>query len=344
MLTPSKSSKAVTTRFLVKAKASLKDAVTKDRLSVLMEPDTMPPVLRTDHISPRNTIPENYRLCLIASQGFKCKIQLRQRINEEWKSVPLPQEEDEADEARSKELVIDALINVRRSLQCCSIAFEGSRCLYQTSFAKPSKDDRAIGDDIFCKFMAINRESGDIEGEYMSLVEIGYSGATILGFNQNQRMLLLENHVRVSSTDQLLFDPLLHYVCGMQPVRLLRKLSVPPPETFEDLNSRQQLVAHPLSIKTAMECAGPPGTGKTKVITELIRAILYCTEFHVVILSERNGAIDAIAEKMAKDCISNPQLKRRSVMDFLLWSRILSFGSSGMGSFSRLFLLEEKMK
>ena len=52
----------------------------------------------------------------------------------------------------------------------------------------------------------------------------------------------------------------------------------------------------------------------------------------------------SIAEKMAKDCISNPQLKRRSVMDILLWSRVLSFGSSGMGSFSRLFLLEEKMK
>ena len=81
--------------------------------------------------------------------------------------------------------------------------------------------------------------------------------------------------------------------------------------------------------------------GKTKTITELVRSILQCTEMDVVVLSERNGAIDAIAEKMAHDCID---LKRMNVKDVSLWNCVLAFGSSGMGSFSRLFKLEDKLR
>ena len=58
-------------------------------------------------------------------------------------------------------------------------------------------------------------------------------------------------------------------------------------------------------------------------------------------LSERNGAIDAIAEKMAHDCMD---VKRMTVKDVSLWNRVLAYGSSGMGFFSKLFRLEEKLR
>lgn len=75
-----------------------------------------------------------------------------------------------------------------------------------------------------------------------------------------------------------------------------------------------------------------------------MRSVLFCTEYHVVILSERNGAVDAIAEKITGECIAQPLTKGRTVKNFTLWRQILSFGSAGMGSFSRLFTLEEKLK
>ena len=336
--------------FLNKAQASLTYAVKNDRLSILSKKGFIPR-LKAHHISPRNAIPDDYKLCLIADSGFKCKIELRQLINNRWTIVPLPKEpakeeggKDKARQDRKTRLVIDALINVRRSLLCCSVAFLGSPRLYQTLHAKSRKDERGGCDEISVKFAICDR-SGAIQGKRLSLQQIGCSGTKILGFNQNQRMLLLEKHVEASTKKELLFEPLKQYVSVANPIRLLRELvSVSPPETFKALNSRQQLVAHPLSIKTAMECAGPPGTGKTKVITELVRAVLHCTDYNLIILSERNGAIDAIAERIASDCINNPKSTRQSVKDFILWRRVLSFGSAGMGSYSRLFRMEEKLE
>jgi len=81
-------------------------------------------------------------------------------------------------------------------------------------------------------------------------------------------------------------------------------------------------------------------TGKTKTISELVRALLLCTDQDIIVLSERNGAIDAIAEKFASLCI-----KGRNVVDIAMWSSILTFGSAGaMGENTKLFLLEEKAK
>ncbi|MGA1465975.1 MAG: AAA domain-containing protein, partial [Balneolaceae bacterium] len=71
------------------------------------------------------------------------------------------------------------------------------------------------------------------------------------------------------------------------------------------------------------------GTGKTKTIVELIRSILKCTNHHIIVLSERNGAIDAIAEKISEDCIDHKPgkpTKDAKVRDVELWSSVVAFG------------------
>lgn len=55
-----------------------------------------------------------------------------------------------------------------------------------------------------------------------------------------------------------------------------------------------------MKIKTALEVAGPPGSEKIKTIVELVRSLLECTECNIVILSERNGAINTIADKFVE--------------------------------------------
>jgi hypothetical protein len=53
------------------------------------------------------------------------------------------------------------------------------------------------------------------------------------------------------------------------------------PHSQLNLNKEQKKVARPLSLKTAMEVAGLPGTSKTKAIVELVwlscsaQAIMY---------------------------------------------------------------------
>ena len=92
----------------------------------------------------------------------------------------------------------------------------------------------------------------------------------------------------------------------------------------------------------------PTGTGKTKAITELVRGILECTELDVIVLSERNGAIDAIASKLSGDCLRGELRGKKSapvVTNISLWTTILAFGSPGsIGTSTRLFTLNEKMR
>jgi hypothetical protein len=187
---------------------------------------------------------------------------------------------------------------------------------------------------------------GDVtKDETSTLSAIHFDNRNILAINQNYRLMLLDQHIESKDSSELLFPALKDYI-GANPQRLINEILCPPPKTFHELNSQQQKVAHPLSIKTAREVAGPPGTGKTKTITELVRSILCCTDYDVLVLSERNGAIDAIASKMADDCILQVDraISGRTVKDCALWTKILSYGLSEIGPSTKLFTLEEKMR
>jgi AAA domain len=171
----------------------------------------------------------------------------------------------------------------------------------------------------------------------------------VVGINGNKRIVRLKQVVDTTPDDELMSEPLHAYIGSKQATRLFDESEIERhlPQTFDNLNDEQKAVANPITLKNAMECAGPPGTGKTKTIVEMIRSILHCTDLEVIVLSERNGAIDAIAEMLAHDCLdivdtsSNNNVK---IKDMILWYEILAVGSAGMGSFARRFKLDEKVK
>jgi hypothetical protein len=59
----------------------------------------------------------------------------------------------------------------------------------------PSKDGRLSNDEVLVAFRRVDRE-GRLAGEEMSLVALGLNNRRIVGMNQNQRLVMLEQHVK----------------------------------------------------------------------------------------------------------------------------------------------------
>mmetsp|Transcript_19122 Transcript_19122/g.27192 ORF Transcript_19122/g.27192 Transcript_19122/m.27192 type:complete len:576 (-) Transcript_19122:1518-3245(-) len=330
-------------QFLEDEKNALVAAFRNDRLSILSD-NRIQQTLSCSDISPRNVVPDAYRLSLAYIDSSLCRISLRQLKGQKWLEIPLPSDEASNDQENNSPTV-DALINIQSSIKCAVVAFRHKRYLYQ-SWLVPyeSKGKNLRDDEVSLKFQRIN-DDGNLAGETETLATIAGNEVDIIGINPNRRWTLLERHVRDSSNELLLFDPLRHFIGAGEPKRLFTQIEVSPPDTFNALNNQQKQVAHPLMLKTAMEVVGPPGSGKTKTITELIRSILECTDHDVIVLSERNGAIDAIADKFADECLSRSHKGFTEIKDVALWSNLLSFGSgSAMGPSTKYFILDEKMK
>lgn len=339
--------KIICSSFLRKARSNLEATLKKDRMSLLQNIDPgrgrFSPFQYED-ISPRNAIPIDFRLRLLGIEGNICTISLEREVSGVWESIPLP-EDDESSNNIEHAITgpeIDSLMNIKQSLQCGIIAFQGATCLFQSKTVL-SRTERYLNKNQVSIMLQEISSTGDLVGEYVSLHQTGYEGHNILGLNQNHRLLLMKKHVDEADPDTLLFQPLRQFLGETPPTRLFNDITLPPPATFHQLNDEQKRVAHPLTVRAALEVAGPPGTGKTKTITELIRSILRCTSHDVIVLSERNGAIDAIAEKIAHDCIKVDG-KKKTVKDIELWTKVLCFGSSGMGTSAKLFTLNKKMR
>jgi hypothetical protein len=141
-----------------------------------------------------------------------------------------------------------------------------------------------------------------------------------------------------------MFSPLQHLIGAGDPIAVLTDIEMDVPESLVDLNEQQQRVAHPLRLKTAMEIAGPPGTGKTKTIVELVRSLLQCTSYDIILLSERNGAINAVADKfkIASLDINGEDI---SITDLSVWSSVMTYGAGeNMGDCTKLFTMEAKLR
>jgi hypothetical protein len=182
--------------------------------------------------------------------------------------------------------------NVEQGLRCAVVAFEGERNLYQTEYIK------SLGPEFMVfKFSSVDKGGG------LQLAHLLRQRRRILAFNPNQRITMLQDHIRKNVTSTNLPSPLQHLVGVGHATPVLTNLV----ETVEEsvlasLNAEQMEGAHPLNLKTAGEVAGPPGTGKTQTISAIVRSLLNASEKNIVVLSERNGAIDAIADKFLSSC------------------------------------------
>ena len=235
---------------------------------------------------------------------------------------------------------VDALFNVLGSLRCAVVAFYGENRLYQTR-SKRIPDGVVLATNKISIGLYPITDQGDAEEDN---TPFGFNIRRIVGMNQNSRLIILQKHIDSSEPDSLMFGALRQYIGAQEPRRVFDEIPVPAPKTFEDLNDQQKQVAHPLALMTAMEVAGPPGTGKTKTITELIRCILECTDSDTLILSERNGAIDAIAEKFIDRCVRKRCNGLHDIKDPVMWTNILVVGSSAsMGKSAKFFTVEEKL-
>lgn len=70
-----------------------------------------------------------------------------------------------------------------------------------------------------------------------------------------------------------------------------------------------------------------------------------CTSGDICVLSERNGAINAISEKLACACLKMRGNKVVKVADVAMWTNVMAFGAAeSIGEYTKMFTLEEKPK
>ena len=322
------------TTFINESRTALNHACNTDRLSILREPESRECFrdgLASADISPRLVIPDNYRVILVPSGESVYAIKVTQETEYgTWKHVPL--------EGLSEMTpTIDILVNIKQAVQCGVIAFKHAPRLFQSQAVRPPKGVTLGDEDVSIVLFAVNSE-GEMTRKAADVFNL-----EIIDVNQNLRMIKLSKFVNEKSTDDLAFEPLMHLFGVNSPRPILQELSCPPPCTISQLNAEQRSVAHPLCIKSAMEVAGPPGSGKTKTITELVRGLLECKTKNIVVMSERNGAIDAIAEKFATVCIDTSGGRGPRIIDLNLWN--MTFGAAAtVGPSTELFTLEAKLR
>ena len=323
--------------FLREAKASLSLAVRLDRLALLSDPAEYDGRKRIDKsvVSPRCGIPIDYRLKLIWVEGNLYRIHLEHKniVTGEFGVV------NDLKAHFQENVKVESLLNISQALRCAVIAFEGRTSLYQSTRGGRIPNGHKIADnEIGVVFRTVDQDGNISHDEELK------HNLTIIGLNQNNRMLLHEKHVQSTPDSELMFESLEHLIGIGVPKAVVTGIEMEIPESQSELNDDQKKVAHPLLLKTAMEVAGPPGTGKTKTIVELVRALLKCTNFDILVLSERNGAINAIAEKLKKDALKK-QGKKTVITDLHLWMSVMAYRvADSMGESTKSFTIEEKLK
>jgi len=338
-------------RFLNRLISSLQSAIKTDRLSILQDGDNqewMQYGLSIADISPRCAIPPSYRLCLIGTdQDFVYAISIekfrmiRRISNNVWKDESHWEKIDLvtlAEEVSSgQDVKVDVLENLGYSLQRAVVAIEGEKKLYQTRAKRVNGENHHLN----ITFSSVSTD-GALNEDIVSFNDDNIPFNTrIIGLNANHRFMTLQRHVEEVKDKNVLIPRPLEQLIGARPIEpIATDLERPVPDTLNSLNKMQEHIAHPLKMKTAMEVAGPPGTGKTKTILELVRSILQCTSYNIILLSERNGAIEAIAETFANACLLLKDIKKLEkiqVVDYPTWSSLVAYGSNSIGPSTKLF-------
>lgn len=351
--------------FVNKARENLIQAVRDDRNSVLSNPETHQRSNQryTEYdVSPRCAIPDFLRMTMRykGENVYQLKLEYNS-IDDIWETLNIEKIAKEL-EGRPR---VDVVANITQSIKSATLVLcdHGHVRVYQSQQQRPPKD-RTLANDEVC----ISLKSVDKTGSLGTDEPLDHHGhLEVLGLNPNLRMMMLEKHILNCEREDLVSTPLEHLLGHGKPLPVLNEIHRPVPKSQHNLNEEQVKVAHPLMLKSAMEVAGPPGTGKTKTIVELVRALLKTTDLNIVILSERNGAINAIAEKFQEAALEVENSKTSSehqgnrqkqirqkiktdlpkieITDEVVWLSLLTFGSiEAIGDSAKLFLLEEKMK
>jgi len=331
-----------TVQFLQNTRESLKVAIKNDRLGLLSNPDEYRPGrkdISERDISPRSGIQDDFRVRMWARGSDVYRLTLEHKIIEDedrWTNISLKDVANQLKDVAHAEIVMNLIQNIR----CAVVVFEGETSLYQTQSGKAPKG-RELQKDEVCVYLKRINQSGELNKEPAQFGNC----IRVIGINPNIRMIKLERHIAIASDSDLMFPPLKNLIGDGKPTPCLTEILRPVPNTLQSLNDQQQRVAHPLKLKTATEIAGPPGTGKTKTIIELVSAILECTDFDIFVLSERNGAINAIADKFEDVSLDTSSKKKIKIKDPRIWLSLLTYGAGDtMGESTKRFTLNEKLR
>lgn len=105
-------------------------------------------------------------------------------------------------------------------------------------------------------------------------------------------------------------------------------------EFNEDLNEYQQKILNLNELNDVNIIEGPPGTGKSYMITALIQKINNeLSDFNIILLSEKNGAIGAVMEHLNNRMLENEEL---------LFS-LISFGSENANKITKKYFKNNKL-
>lgn len=105
-------------------------------------------------------------------------------------------------------------------------------------------------------------------------------------------------------------------------------------EFNENLNEYQQKILNLNELNDVNIIEGPPGTGKSYMITALIKKINNeLSDFNIILLSEKNGAIGAVME----------HLNNRMLEDEELLFSLISFGSENANEITKKYFKNNKL-
>jgi hypothetical protein len=222
-------------------------------------------------------------------------------------------------------------------------------CINPELYQAGRQEGNLADDDVSVQFQRLGKD-GNLVADVVTLNSIIVHAAPndeveILGINQNLRLVLLERHIRESHADVLLFDPLRHFVgCG-PPRRVFADIKKLAPATFHELNEQQQSVAHPLSLMTAMDVAGPRGVERQRPLPSSF-AQSWNAQITMLLSSLRGmEPLMLLPINSPASCLTRRSDKVVGITDIPLWMSLMSFGAgSAMGSSTMLFTLDEKIK
>ncbi len=162
----------------------------------------------------------------------------------------------------------------------------------------------------------------------------------VVGICGNRRMLDTENYIK-TVTEETLCTPVRAIIGATDNQLQVTELVSPILDSAIALNSFQRQVVDLTRLRSSQVIIGPPGTGKSRTIVSFVLQILAEMEpNHIVIFtSEKNGAVEAVAQHLRNACVSSDG----KVEDLAFFEMIAAFGSTGMQAATCSFTAKTKM-